>query len=197
MGAIPLAGVSLLDQNDETVEFCQQFPVKEFCLASLDQPNANIRFSAEESDRATSHGNGMTPLGHRLQCLLHVKSIMSNGEVRHDREMQWPGTSIEACGQPFKRRHHDIKRGGRHASTLPDKRYHSDTICLMAMTLRLNEQQERALAALAEADGISKQEAAVRAITDAAARRGHEARVREASASGRERYAALLDRLAQ
>jgi len=67
----------------------------------------------------------------------------------------------------------------------------------MAMTLRLTEQQERALAALAEADGISKQEAAVRAITDAAARRGHEARVRAASASGRERYAALLDRLAQ
>jgi len=67
----------------------------------------------------------------------------------------------------------------------------------MAMTLRLNEQQERALAALAEADGISKQEAALRAITDAAARRGHEARVREASASGRERFAALLDRLAQ
>ena len=67
----------------------------------------------------------------------------------------------------------------------------------MAMTLRLNEQQEQALAALAAADGVSKQEAALRAITDAAARRGHVSRVREASASGRERYAALLDRLAQ
>lgn len=67
----------------------------------------------------------------------------------------------------------------------------------MAMTLRLNEQQERALTALAEADGISKQEAAVRAIVDAADRRVHVDRVREGSASGRERYGALLDRLAR
>jgi hypothetical protein len=67
----------------------------------------------------------------------------------------------------------------------------------MAMTLRLDEQQERALAALAELDGVSKQEAAVRAITDAAARRVRSDRVRDASAAGRERYAALLDRLAQ
>ncbi len=67
----------------------------------------------------------------------------------------------------------------------------------MAMTLRLTEQQEHALAALAEADGVSKQEAAVRAITDAAARRGHGARVREASVSGHGRFAAILDRLAQ
>jgi hypothetical protein len=32
----------------------------------------------------------------------------------------------------------------------------------MAMTLRLTEEQERALALLAEADGVSKHEAAVR-----------------------------------
>lgn len=67
----------------------------------------------------------------------------------------------------------------------------------MAMTLRLDEQQERALAALAAADGVSKQEAAVRAIVDSAARRGHTDRVSSASSAGRERYAALLDRLAQ
>jgi uncharacterized protein (DUF1778 family) len=65
------------------------------------------------------------------------------------------------------------------------------------MTLRLTEEQERALALLAEADGISKHEAAVRAIADAAARRVHDDRVRELSRDGRERYAALLDRLAQ
>jgi predicted transcriptional regulator len=67
----------------------------------------------------------------------------------------------------------------------------------MAMTLRLTEEQERALALLAEADGISKHEAAVRAIADAAARRVHDDRVRALSRDGRARYASLLDRLAQ
>ena len=67
----------------------------------------------------------------------------------------------------------------------------------MAMTLRLTEEQERALALLAEAQGVSKQEATVRAITDAAARHVTAERVADLSAIGRERYAALLDRLAQ
>jgi hypothetical protein len=66
----------------------------------------------------------------------------------------------------------------------------------MAMTLRLTEEQERALALLAEADGVSKQEAVARAIVDAAARRGHAERVREYSGEARERYADLLQRLA-
>ncbi len=65
----------------------------------------------------------------------------------------------------------------------------------MAMTLRLSSDDEQALAALAEAEGVSKQEATVRAIREAAARRGHEERVRELSARGRERYAGLLERL--
>ncbi|WP_269087266.1 MULTISPECIES: hypothetical protein [Serinicoccus] len=42
---------------------------------------------------------------------------------------------------------------------------------------------------------MSKQEATVRAIREAAARRGHEEQVRELSARGRERYADLLERL--
>ena len=67
----------------------------------------------------------------------------------------------------------------------------------MAMTLRLTEEQERALMMLAEAEGVSKHEAVVRAITDAAARRVHDGRVRELSRDGRARYASLLDRLAQ
>ena len=46
----------------------------------------------------------------------------------------------------------------------------------MAMTLRLTDEDERALAALAAAQGISKQEATVRAIRDAAARGLHEAK---------------------
>ncbi|OQO92421.1 hypothetical protein [Saccharomonospora piscinae] len=67
----------------------------------------------------------------------------------------------------------------------------------MAMTLRLTEEQERALALLAESEGVSKQEAAVRAITEAAARRVRDERVRALSREGRDRYAGLLDRLAQ
>jgi len=65
----------------------------------------------------------------------------------------------------------------------------------MAMTLRLTEEQERALTLLAEADGVSKQEATVRAITEAPARPGHDAKVQELSAVARERYGDLLDRL--
>lgn len=67
----------------------------------------------------------------------------------------------------------------------------------MAMTLRLTEEQERALALLAEVEGVSKQEAAARAITEAAARRVRDDRVRALSREGRDRYATLLDRLAQ
>jgi len=67
----------------------------------------------------------------------------------------------------------------------------------MAMTLRLTEEQERDLALLADAQGISKQEATVRAISDAASRHVRGERIADLSAAGRERYAELLDRLAQ
>lgn len=63
------------------------------------------------------------------------------------------------------------------------------------MTLRLTEDDELALAALAEADGISRQEATIRAIHEVAARRGHERQVTEVSARARARYADVLDRL--
>ncbi|RZQ63579.1 CopG family transcriptional regulator [Amycolatopsis suaedae] len=66
----------------------------------------------------------------------------------------------------------------------------------MAMTLRLTEEQERALALLAEADGVSKHEAAVRAITATAARRVQTERI-QLSREGRERYGSLLGRLAR
>ena len=65
----------------------------------------------------------------------------------------------------------------------------------MAMTLRLTPEDEQALTLLAEADGVSKQEATVRAIREAAARRVREDRVRQLSAAARGRYADLLDRL--
>ncbi|HJC28632.1 MAG TPA: CopG family transcriptional regulator [Candidatus Dietzia intestinipullorum] len=65
----------------------------------------------------------------------------------------------------------------------------------MAMTLRLSDHDEQLLAALAEAEGVSKHEATVRAIRAAGERRLHRAQVRQASAVHRERYADLLDRL--
>lgn len=65
----------------------------------------------------------------------------------------------------------------------------------MAMTLRLSADDERALALLAETDGVSKQEATVRAIHEAASRRLHRDQVASLSAAARERYADLLDRL--
>ena len=67
----------------------------------------------------------------------------------------------------------------------------------MAMTLRLTEFDEQVLTALAEADGVSKQEATIRAIREAAARRGHQAKVADASGRVRNRYAHLIERLGQ
>ena len=67
----------------------------------------------------------------------------------------------------------------------------------MAMTLRLTPDDERALKLLAEADGISKQEATVRAIHEAASRRLRQDKIRTLSAAARQRYADLLDRLGQ
>jgi uncharacterized protein (DUF1778 family) len=65
----------------------------------------------------------------------------------------------------------------------------------MAMTLRLTDEQDQALEALARAEGISKQEAAVRAITNAAAQRLHADQVTALSETARKRYADLLERL--
>ena len=67
----------------------------------------------------------------------------------------------------------------------------------MAMTLRLEPEDEKALTLLAEAEGVSKQEATVRAIREAAARHVREDKVRRLSAAARGRYADLLDRLGQ
>ena len=79
----------------------------------------------------------------------------------------------------------------------PSERYQSGIIGTMAMTLRLSEDDEKVLAELAELDGISRQEATVRAIREAAARRGHESAVRDASARARDRYADVLRRLGE
>ena len=65
----------------------------------------------------------------------------------------------------------------------------------MALTLSLSKVYERLLALLAEEDGVSRQEATIRAIHEVAARRGHEQRVANASAHIRNRYAEVLERL--
>lgn len=67
----------------------------------------------------------------------------------------------------------------------------------MAMTLRLTPEDEQALAQLAEAEGVSKQEATVRAIREAASRRLRRDKVTALSAAARERYSDLIDRLGQ
>jgi uncharacterized protein (DUF1778 family) len=63
------------------------------------------------------------------------------------------------------------------------------------MTLRLSEEDDRALSALAEAEGVSRHEATLRAIRESAARHAHQSQVRELSAQARQRYAKVLDRL--
>lgn len=68
---------------------------------------------------------------------------------------------------------------------------------IMAMNLRLTDEQDRALTALAEAEGVSKNEAAGRAIMERAARLRRERDVERFAVEGAEKYRTLLDRLAQ
>ena len=83
-------------------------------------------------------------------------------------------------------------------SRSPDTSCSGDTTSYhlgVAMTLRLSPEDERLLAALPEAEGVSRHEATLRAIREAAARHGHENEVAKLSARARERYADVLDRL--
>ncbi|MGH8861309.1 MAG: CopG family transcriptional regulator [Jatrophihabitantaceae bacterium] len=67
----------------------------------------------------------------------------------------------------------------------------------MAMTLRLTDDQDRALQSLADAQSISKQEAAVRAIEAQADRLRVARDVADWADFALDRYRGLLDRLAQ
>jgi predicted transcriptional regulator len=67
----------------------------------------------------------------------------------------------------------------------------------MAMTLRLTDEQDRTLQALADTQKISKQEAVVRAIEEHAARVSAAADVKQWADHALVRYERLLDRLAQ
>lgn len=67
----------------------------------------------------------------------------------------------------------------------------------MALNLRITEAQDKALTELAQIQGVSKNEAVVRAIEETWARRHHETQVRDLAREAVERYGPLLDRLAQ
>lgn len=65
----------------------------------------------------------------------------------------------------------------------------------MAMTLRLTAEQEAQLTALAQQTNMSKQQAAVMAIEEAAQRRAYDAKLDSAIDSVLTRYADALERL--
>jgi hypothetical protein len=67
----------------------------------------------------------------------------------------------------------------------------------MAMTLRLTDDERTALAERAEAEGISMQEAARRAVRDYVARGQHRDRVSAAAKRVITTHAEALDRLGQ
>lgn len=67
----------------------------------------------------------------------------------------------------------------------------------MAMTLRLTTEEQKALQARAEADGISMQEAARRAVRDYVASGRHRERVSEASRKVMDAHADSLNRLGE
>jgi predicted transcriptional regulator len=65
----------------------------------------------------------------------------------------------------------------------------------MALTLRTDDELERALAALAEAEGLSRQEIIRRAVLERYERSGHQARVQASTDQMLERWGDVLDRL--
>jgi uncharacterized protein (DUF1778 family) len=66
---------------------------------------------------------------------------------------------------------------------------------VMAMNLRLDEEDHALLKALAEAEHVSMHEAALRAIRRSAREAAHTARVGEATAEMLDRWGDVLDRL--
>jgi len=65
----------------------------------------------------------------------------------------------------------------------------------MALTLRTDDELEKALTALAEAEGASRQEIIRRAVLERYERSGHAARVHESSERLIDRWGDVLDRL--
>ncbi len=65
----------------------------------------------------------------------------------------------------------------------------------MALTLRTDEELERALTALAEQEGLSRQEIIRRAVLERYERAGHRARVEDSAQRMADRWGDVLDRL--
>lgn len=74
-------------------------------------------------------------------------------------------------------------------------RYHSDTIILMAMTLRLTEKLDAELEKIAVTQGVSKQQLIVDAIEDYLERNFHEREYDEAFERMMKRHAGVIERL--
>ena len=73
--------------------------------------------------------------------------------------------------------------------------YQSDTILLMALTVRTDDEMEEALNALAKAEGASKQEIIRRAVLDRYDRSAHVRRVDDSARRMVERWGDVLERL--
>jgi predicted transcriptional regulator len=73
--------------------------------------------------------------------------------------------------------------------------YQSDTISVMALTVRTDDEMEEALSALARAEGTSKQEIIRRAVLDRYDRSGHVRRVDDSARRMAERWGDVLERL--
>lgn len=65
----------------------------------------------------------------------------------------------------------------------------------MALTLRTDDELEQALATLAEAEGLSRQEVIRRAVLERYERAGHRARVEDSAARMLERWGDVIERL--
>jgi predicted transcriptional regulator len=65
----------------------------------------------------------------------------------------------------------------------------------MAMTVRTDDELERALTALAESEGLSRQEVVRRAVLERYERAGHRARVQGSTERMLDRWGDVLDRL--
>ena len=89
------------------------------------------------------------------------------------------------------------ERRARPSSGLAPVWYHLDTIAHMAMTLRLTKDEQEALRERAEAEGISMQEAARRAVREFVVRGQHRDRVGAAAALVMDRHADALRRLGE
>jgi len=88
----------------------------------------------------------------------------------------------------------------RQRPPLPDRRavprrYHPAYDLRMAMTLRTDEQLDRALTELAELEGLSKQEVVRRAVLERRDRLAHRTRVVDVATQAAEEYAEALHRL--